>query len=368
MFDRMRRHIRMPGMALAGLVCAGLIACEDQPGLVIGAVLPMSGPAGGIGADIRDGLVLGLEDVNATGGPGGRTVMLLIEDGAGSPEAALSAYASVRSADRPPTVMVAGTSALSMTLKARAEADGQLLFGLVATVPELTRDARSVYRYWPTAEQELPVMTETLPTDVEHVNVVYLNDAYGTSVFDQVKARLSAQGTAVNGLSFEVSGTDFPALAAGAPAADAAIVVGFAGHIRAALAALAEAGHDGPVVSTTTATLPEVVSDPAADGVFVVAPAIYNPNYVFADEVRSRFEARFERPFNQYAANGYDFAVMIAGLLEGGEISAEALRDRLRDGFLYSGLFGNVSLDAGAQDLDFPLFPARISDGRLIYR
>ncbi|MQX37822.1 ABC transporter substrate-binding protein [Roseospira navarrensis] len=366
---RGRWPVRHPiGSALLGLGLFLLAGCEDPPGLVIGAVLPMTGPAGSVGEDIRDGLALAIEDINARGGAAGGPVVLVLHDAAGSAQATLAAYDAVRAADPPPDVLVAGTSGVSMALRDRAEADGQLLFGLVASAPDLTAGTRSVYRYFPTAEQELPILADVLPDSVKTLTVFHQDDPYGTAVFDQIETRLGPRGMAITGLSFSLGRTDFDALVANTPEPEAVAVVGFAGPILGVLGALRAQGFDGPVVSTTTATLPEVVRDPVADGVRVVAPAIYNRNYAFADDVRTRFETRHDRPFNQYVANGYDFAMMVAGLMEGGPTGQTDLRAQLQDGFLYSGLFGNVSLEAGQQDIAFPLFPARISDGRLIYR
>ncbi len=359
---------RLRALSLAGLMLSTLAGCDEASGPVIGAVLPMTGPAGSIGADIRDGLALAVSDLNARGGVSGQPVTLVVEDGGGGVNAALAAYADTLAADPAPLLVVAGTSSVSMALKARAEEEDRLLFGLVASVPDLTQDARTVYRYWPTSAQELPVLADALPIDMANLTVLYQEDSYGISVYKQVDAVFEGQGTRVYGASFPLAGADFSALLADVPASDAVVVVGFASHILSVLHALDGAGFAGPVVSTSTATLPQIVGDPVAEGVIAVAPAIFNRNYAFADEVRTRFEARHERPFNQYAANGYDFVMMIAGLLERDGASAKALRVELEKGFVYSGLFGNVSLPAGGRDIDFPLFPARISKGELIYR
>ena len=211
-------------------------------------------------------------------------------------------------------------------------------------------------------------MTSVLPSDVRGVVVYYLDDAYGGSVYRNVREVFSGAEVDVTGVPFGAAETAFGPLVDAGQDADVAVVVGFASHIRGVLAALRASGYSGTILSTTTATLPEVVADPASNGVQVVAPAIFNRNYVFADEVRRLSEARRDRPFNQYVANGYDFVMMLAGLLEGTAADRDALREQLRKGFVYSGVFGNVTLPAGAQDIAFPLFPARIRDGGIVYR
>jgi len=150
--------------------------------------------------------------------------------------------------------------------------------------------------------------------------------------------------------------------------ADAVFVVGFVPHLAGLLQALRDGGYQGNIASTTTATLPEIVALPAAEGVFVAAPAIYNPNYVFALEVKSRFEKTYRKPFDQYAANGFDLIHLLVGLLEDRDISSQSLKTVLDLGFVYSGLFGNVECQPGGHDIQFPLLPARIHDAKLEYR
>ena len=124
----------------------------------------------------------------------------------------------------------------------------------------------------------------------------------------------------------------------------------------------------GEIISTTTATLPSIISIEEADGLYVTAPAIYNKNYPFADKIKKRYEEKYGKPFTQYSANGYDFIYIIAGLLEDKAMTKESVKAILDKGFVYSGVFGNIELKSGAKDIFFPLFPAQIRDGEIIYR
>ncbi len=367
-----RRAPGCRGLLAAALACLMLGACGGPAPVVIGAVLPLSGPAASVGAEVRDGLRLAVDRVNAEGGLNGRPLKLVIRDGAGGASAARDAYEAVTRRD--PLLTVAATSSVAMALKPRAEKRDRLLMGLVATAPALTDDTDHVYRYWPTAEQELPVMARVLPAGTGTVGVAYLDDAYGTSVFRKTRKRMADTNTDIKGIPFPIDTTRFKPLARQAvatgdgPDAGAVVVAGFQSHILGMLRALDGIGYDGLVISTTTATLPAVVRAPAADGTRVVAPAIYNPNYVFADAVRQRYEERYDKPFNQYAANGHDLVTMLTGLLENHAVNRRALHRRLHAGFVYSGVFGNVRLEKDAHDIHFPLFPARIQDKNLVYQ
>lgn len=351
---------------ILGLLALVLAACDDPEPVTLGAVLPLSGPVASVGADIRDGLQLAVDEVNAGGGLNGRPLELVLRDAGTDADSARAAYADLAATG--PLLIMSGTSGVSMAIKPEVGPAAPFTVALVATAPDVTAPPHPLYRYWPTADQEAPPMGGFLPASLKDLAVVYVDDPYGRSVAANIHDRMAERGIQVHDRPFPLAGADYDAVAEAVMAMEAVVVVGLAHHIRGVLGALAARDYPGRRVSTTTATLPDVVADPAAEGTYVVAPAIYNDNFGFADAVRQRYEARFDKPFNQYAANGYDFVTLVRGLLEGGQISDRALRDRFARGFVYSGVFGNIALETGQRTIDFPLFPARIIDGRLIYR
>lgn len=351
--------------ALAFVGIFGLTACDqDVEPAVIGAILPMTGPAAFVGEELRDGMSLAVDHINKNGGVRGQPLRLEIIDAGATQEARQVAYETVVAQD--PVVTVAGLSSVAMSLRDYAEANKRLLVGLVATAPKLTEDTEWVYRYWPTAEREVPAMVTDLVRALRSVAVVHLDDAYGNAVAEEVMRVLGDMK--VVRLPFPISTKDFSDIVSESTTAKAVVLIGFDGHIAAVLRGLKALQYDGIVISTTTATLPSIQAMPEASGVYVSAPAIYNSNYLFADQVAQEYEQRFDKPFNQYAANGYDFVYMVSGLTDGRLLTKDMVKARFDKGFVYSGLFGNVELKAGSHDLEFPLFAARIIDGQLIYK
>jgi len=102
-----------------------------------------------------------------------------------------------------------------------------------------------------------------------------------------------------------------------------------------------------------------------ADGVYVAIPLVYNEDFLFSRQFKDKYKARFGKPFSHQAANGYDCIKMIAGLLEGNQVSRRNLQFLLARGFLYSGVQGDYELKAGSQEIIMPLYPARIDHGQL---
>jgi len=102
-------------------------------------------------------------------------------------------------------------------------------------------------------------------------------------------------------------------------------------------------------------------------GVYVAAPIIYNPSYQFARQAKDKYEDRFQVPFTHQAAVGYDFMHIFAGLMENKQITRQSIQQRLEAEFSYSGIMGDLEKSSGGHELDFPLFAAKIVDGRISY-
>ena len=103
-------------------------------------------------------------------------------------------------------------------------------------------------------------------------------------------------------------------------------------------------------------------------GVYVVAPIIYNQRYLFAREAGEKYSTRFQKPFDQWSASGYDFIKLVSGLLEDRPLSRKSVQDAFGGGFEYSGVFGPVHLKPGDHIIGFPIYPAQVVDKMLKYR
>ncbi|SLM28557.1 exported hypothetical protein [Desulfamplus magnetovallimortis] len=357
------------------------ISCTENASPVrVGAALVLTGPASYVGEEIRDGLIMAVEEINERGGINGRAIELVIEDATAPPPDGLSSSGNFldpgKSAfdaleEKNPIVIVSSLSSLSIKLAPIAEKRKRLMVGLVATAPELTKTGDWVYRYWPTAEHEAPPLAELfeqLGHTTKGFGVIYLDDAYGTSVFRDLEKRCKAFGSKIVPAPFPLSGKKFSAEVELIKETSAVCVIGFDVHIINILKALREIGYQGDIISTTTATLPSVTSIPEAENVYVTAPAIYNKNFHFTDEIKNRYNQKFGKPFTQYSANGYDFIYILSGILEDQPVTMDALKGMFEKGFVYSGVFGNIELKSGKKDILFPIFPAQIINGNILFR
>ena len=350
------------------LAAAFLLSCghKDEK-VIIGAILPLSGPASFVGEELRDGLMMAAKELNENGGINGKIIDIVIENAAGDKDAPEKAFNKIMALS--PLVIVTGTSSVSGVVAPLAEKNKEFMTALVATAPDLTKNREWVYRYWPTAEHEAPPMADIFQKlGKESFGIIYVDDAYGKSVFGDLCKRMKGQNVQIISSAFPLSENDFMKYARLVYSTGAVAIIGFDTHVVKILKALKEIHYSGALLSTTTGTLPTIRKNPESDGMLVSTTAIYNENYSFINEVKSRYQKLYQKEFTQYSANGYDFLKLLIGLMEDKEMSKDTVKSLFEKGFLYSGVFGNIELTAGHHDIFFPLFPARIENGKIQYR
>ena len=181
------------------------------------------------------------------------------------------------------------------------------------------------------------------------------------------KAFLQAGGS-VLGQPFELKDAAFRQQIAALKGQEAIYIATNGARLLNVTRQLRDAGYKGSILQPSGGSDPALFGLPEMQGVFVAAPIIHNPNYLYAREAGEQFLARYKKPFNQWAANGYDFIKLTCGLLEDRNFSRQGVRDVMAAGFEYSGVFGHVRLGSGEHDLTFPMYPTQILNGVLTYR
>jgi branched-chain amino acid transport system substrate-binding protein len=355
------------GISAALIAAAAFFSCAQQGPIKIGVISPLSG-TGAVYADLRDGLQLAADEVNARGGVNKKKLELIVEDDHGKADEAVAAFEKIETRDRP-LFFVSVLSSLTVPIKPLAAREKVILFALVAASPEITAGNKWVYRFYSGAAQEAEATSTIMQNlHVKKLGVLYVDDSYGGPVYALAKQQFVRTGGTIVGVPFDTKTTDFRPLIKKLLAMPAIYVIALAAHYPPILSQLKEMGYAGPIICGSGASLPTVTGLEAAQGAYVATSIIYNPSYLFARNARLKFEERFKRPFTQYAANGYDLIKMVAGLLESHEVSREGLKTQLEGGLMYSGVFGSLSLRRGEQSIAFPLFPGHIVNKSIKYQ
>lgn len=363
-FGRIGIIIAVVVVTVAVVLFFGLRTGGKEP-IKIGAVLSLSGPASHL-VCIRDSMLLAVDEINSWGGINGRKIALIIEDSKTNPQEGKEAFNRIE-ADHHPLLYVSTNSSVSMALAPLAEENEVVLVGLVVTSPKLAKQNEWVFRYYSSAEGEVPPILSILKElKVKKLGILYLNDEYGTSVFDLLKKGFEKHGGTVRGEAFKPKEPDLKEQIANLKDMGAIYTVGFPSNLKTVYKQLKEANFSKIKLGCSSTLILDITA-PEVNGMYVAAPIIYNPNFVFAKEAKEKFEARYNNRFNHQAANGYDFVKLLASLLEDKEISRKSVKGLLEGGFIYPGIFGDLDVEPGEHDIVFPLYPARIVDGEVKY-
>lgn len=359
-------------VAIVAVVAAAILATffmlksKKESSIQIGAIIPLSGPAAHHAAAM-EGMRLAADEVNSWGGINGRKIEFIIEDSKSNPEEGKKAFNKIEAAHHP-ILYVSTASSVSMALAPLAEQNEVVLVGLVVSTPMLTKKMKWVFRYFAGSQFDVPPILDILRhLNVKRLGILYQNDEYGSMVFDLLKEDFEKAGGTIRSESFEPKEVDFKSKIVNLKDMEAIYAVGFESLLKNVVKQLREKNFRGFILCSSGASSPNFTGIPDANGVYVAAPVIFNADFLFAKEAREKYEHKYNKPFNMFAANGYDFVKYLAGLLENKEVSRKSLKVFLEGGFEYSGVFGNLIVRPGEHDIDFALHPAQIVNGKLKY-
>jgi len=335
--------------------------------LEIGAILSLTGPGEYYGREVRDGMMLAVDEVNSRGGVNGRMIELIIEDSETDTEKGVAAFNRIEE-EHNPALYVSMLSLNCMELSPVVEESEVVLIGCVASAPELTEQREWVFRFYQTAEDDVtPIILILEELGVESLGIMYSDEDYGRSVAELLTEDFEEMGGNVKSEAIGMDEADFSEQIEEIRDMQAIYIVGYQNHYKEGFKELRETEYKGYILGATGTLSPSIMSMPESDGVYVASSIIYDPDYILARDVKERYESRYDKPFTFHSANGYDCIKLIAGLLEDEEISRRNVRNLLEGGFVHPGVFGEFHVKPGEHDIEIPLYPAQIVEGGIEY-
>lgn len=202
--------------AIAALMLAVITTAAPaaEPGVSaskvsIGMTVPLTGPLATYGTQLRRGLTLGLDQVNAGGGVAGRAIELLVKDDAGRPEQAVANTQALLEGGVLAMTGLHGAGTIEAVLPVLDAASVPLVG--VASSAELLREPvrRHVFNLRAGAREEAAAMVLHLDTlGITDVAVLAQDDALGQAGLEGIQIeliRLSMRPQAVVRLAPEAS-------------------------------------------------------------------------------------------------------------------------------------------------------------------
>jgi ABC-type branched-subunit amino acid transport system substrate-binding protein len=332
------------------------------------ALLTLGGQTRTTGVHVRDGMRLGIDDINNSLALGEKTLTVFTEDidSFDSPEEAFDVVMERYD----PDFVVTMLSGISVRLKEKADQYQVPLLSTVAAAPSVTQSTDWTYRYWVLADDYVNVMRNHIAREgVDSMLMLYFDDEYGQSL---ATAMRSETGSSLGRLvqrpySF---GDDLFASIEDLDEFDALYVVGFEPALLGFVQTFfSEINYDGILLTTaslynpvTRRTLPDNAQ------ILEAAPVIYDTTRSDAGSVQQAFERRFGYPMGVDAATSYDFMQILARAIEGQRtVDRLSIKEAFDAGFPHTGILGTLNIRPLIPNIAHELFPVIIEGASLQY-
>lgn len=321
---------RIAGAALALL---GAAACggADKGEIQVGVAGSM-GTAGG--KAMQQAAQLAVDEINASGGIGGRTVSLVIKDDGGDSERAVEVARDLR--DNANVVAVIGHINSGATLAAAPiyndPRGGVVALSPTASSPEVTNAGPWTFRVSPSDLAYGPALAKwTRARGQRRAAILYSNDEYGRGVSTSFAGAFRGAGGEVVSQDpyltemLKAGGGAEPYLRrALARGIDALFIAGRAEDAAAIVPLARRLGYTGQVMGAD-GLLGIESEGSVGEGVFIGAAFFADAQSEAAKRFVSEYRRRYQQAANADAALAYDAMLVIARALENG-----ADRERVR--------------------------------------
>jgi branched-chain amino acid transport system substrate-binding protein len=274
--------------------------------IVLGSIQDLSGPIAGFGKQVRQGMLLRVEELNEQGGINGRKIKLLIEDSAYDPKKAVLAAQKLVNQDKI-FAMVAhiGTPTNNAAMPVQFEKN-VINFFPVTAAREMTEPVHKLKfaggsSYYDQMRVALPRLIKD--KGAKTICTIYQDDEFGLEVFRGAEAGLKALGKDfAEKTTYKRGATDFSSQVARMKAANCDLVV-LGTIIRETIGTIAEGRKTGfnPVYLGSSATYTDLIprlGKKAMDGLY----ATHTVQHPYLDDVSPKvafWAKKYQTKFNE---------------------------------------------------------------------
>ena len=367
------------GLVLFLLLAFTISACKEEAQIYrIGAELPLSGSMEAYGRNVKNGLILALDEINAAGGikrrgeSGGKNIDIVFEDDGTDEKKAIDKTNSLIKVNKVPLIIGGVSSSIALAVAPICEKEKVVLLSPTASSPKLSGAGQYVFRNYPSDALEGKVMSEyaVRRMNVRTVAIFYVNNEYGQGLMNVFKGRFSELGGQIAmEHPYDVGTTGFsePVKELKAKPPDAIYVIGYYAEIAEILKEIKKQKIASKIISVEGLVQPMVLETAAdvVEGVIYPQPH-YNPDS--SDPMIQKFVKDYKQKFNTKpdidAAFAYDALRVVAKAIEQSANYPADLRERIADVSM-RGIIGDISFDSkGDVDIRPEIF--QIKGGKFV--
>lgn len=265
-----------PSPSPAATAAATQAAATPAPKPIkLGAILPLTGPSGATGQDMKDGYELAKEQINTAGGIKGAQLEVIYEDDKNDPATAVASWEKLVNSEKVEVMMggLASTITAALIEPAKKAQVPMAWTGAAATAVEKGFEGQEwFFHYHPweyqNAESGLAFLKST---PYKKFAIAHEDGLFGTGAATGFKSELPKQGQEVVATeAYKTGSTEFTALLnrLKATGAEGFIVVPFAGDVIPMLTQMREIGWAPKLIYASPPSFPpDFGKSPVAEGV-----------------------------------------------------------------------------------------------------
>jgi len=356
------KHRLIPALAALALASASALAQNSNQGvskteITIGSIQDLSGPIAGFGKQVRQGMLLRVDEANEQGGVNGRKIVLKIEDSAYDPKKAVLAAQKLVNQDKVFAVVGhLGTAQNLAAMPVQFEKNVINFFPVTAAREMYEPFNRLKYSFAATYYDQMRIATPKLAKEknAKKVCTMYQDDEFGLEVMRGAEDGLKEIGmTLAEKTSYKRGATDFSSQVAKLKASGCDMVV-LGTIIRETIGAIGESRKTGfnPVFLGSSAAYTDLIhklGGKAMDGLYATM-TVQNP---YTDEPSQpiRFWAnKYKTKFNEdptvFSVYGYSLidAFLRASQKAGANLTTDSFIKAMDSMTIPPDIFGSAEM------------------------
>ncbi len=332
----------------------------------IGVIAPLTGSSSHL-ADVVDGMNLAADKLNKWGGLNGAIIELVVRDSGSDPNMSVALFEELE-ANEHPLIYVSAACSCTRPLIPLAEEYQVPLVGIATANAIGFEQTDWSFRYYPGTEKETaPALSIMESLNITTLGIMRSDNVMGAEIAENLSVAMESSGGTAEVVDYCCKDDDITSKVDMLAENQAIYIAADFKATKVGLLAIREANYSGYVFGASPASSPEITSMPEAEGMYVSAPAIYNPNYLPAQDLKEEFQQVYGYNMTHYAVSGYDAVNLIYGLMKDKELTRDVMREQLHGGFSYASVLGPVVVAPGSHDIQYDLLRAQVVEGRLWY-
>jgi branched-chain amino acid transport system substrate-binding protein len=355
-----------------------LIVIQTNKGpneIKIGAILPLTGDNAVYGVAIRNGIELGIEEINKNGSLNGKKIRVIFEDDRADPSQTVSAYTKLTHLDKVSLIIGGVFSASSLAIAPLSNRDKIILLSPTSSAVELTNAGPWFFRIYPSDSYDGLFLAKYAIENLkaQSVAVLYLQVNSTTAIAEVFKDKFIALGGKIVLFEGHAEGTtDFRSALSRLKniKADIVFLPSYLKEMAILLKQGKELGINTQFLSISTFNDPRLLelAGNAAEKVLFSTP-YYDP--ASPDKLSKSFVNTFRTKYNEtpniWAGYGYDVIRVAERAYNdaGNSSTPETIRDALSLISGFPGVTGTVTFDKNG-DVEKELSILQVKDGKFV--